>query len=146
MTITQQIGAIKRSANKVHAGDTETVEASAYDVIRQGDIYLVCLQKLPKGKWRTDPQLAPGTTQGSRHILSGNCEMVDIEDRLAVADEINQSTKSSIHAELIGPAFKAKGEVEITHPEHGNRIVSDGSVWVCVYQRAFAEEIRRVQD
>ena len=42
------------------------------DVVRQGDLYLVAIEALPKGTATRERQLVPGTTQGSRHVVEGN--------------------------------------------------------------------------
>jgi hypothetical protein len=112
-----------------------TVEAASIgDVVRQGDIYLTCLESLPKGKETQERQLAPGTTQGSRHVLDGDCEIVTV------------NTFKSFNPVLIGPAFKCVGNVEVTHPEHKNVILPQGTCWQVTYQQVHAEEVRRVQD
>jgi hypothetical protein len=81
------------------------------DVVRQGDLYLIAIESLPNGKKTKERQLVPGTTQGSRHVVEGDVEIVN--------------------------------EV---HPEHGDKILPADTVWQCVYQQAYADEIRRVQD
>lgn len=143
MTITTQISRIRKSAEKMHAAETEVIgTASVGDVVRQGDLYLVCLEKLPGGVPMKDRQLAPGTTQGSRHVLQGDCSLVVPNNKQGVADAIGHD----VHSELIGPAFHCDAECELTHPEHGNKVLPQGTNWAVVYQRAYAEEIRRVQD
>lgn len=147
MSVAQQVVNVKKSAEKMDAAKTERIGSpSDYDVVRQGDLYLVCLPKLVSGEETKDRQLAPGTTQGSRHIAAGNCVITIPRDPSDIASSINYYLKSDVASELIGPVIECKGDVEITHPEHGNKILPKGTTWAVVYQRAYAEEVRRVQD
>ena len=147
-TIEKDVATIQRSAEAMDAAETEVIgTASHYDVVRQGDVYLVCLPTLPAGKVIENRQLAPGTTQGSRHTLHGICTIIDLSDKVAMAGEINAQLRSpNVQPKLIGPAFLCKGLVTVDHPEHGNRALPEGSSWVTVYQRAHADEVRRVSD
>lgn len=141
MTIAQQISQVRKSAEKMNAAETETIgTASVGDVVRQGDLYLVCLAEPCEGALTKSRQLAPGTTQGSRHIAEGDCEVVDPSNRGELAKQV------SVPVELIGSVVLAKGHTEITHPEHGNKVLPSGTVWAVVYQRAYADDVRRVQD
>lgn len=109
---------------------------SVKDGIRQGDVYIVCLPEVPEDAKRmgqVQMQLAPGTTQGSRHILES-------------AEGVTMYTWERFQDNpLSGPILECKQPVRITHPEHGDWTIPEG-VWHCRYQRAFAEELRRVQD
>jgi hypothetical protein len=104
------------------------------DVVRQGDLYLVCVENV-SGEATSNRQLAPGETQGSRHVLSGDCAIF-----------IKHNCGGKYPSELVGPAFRCDGDVTVEHPEHGHKILTAQTSWVVVYQRAFAEEIRRVRD
>lgn len=104
------------------------------DCVRQGDLYLICIENLPKGKVTSERQLVPGTTQGSRHTLSGDVEIV------------NEVSFRDLPAVLVGPAFTCKGETTVEHPEHGNKILPKDTTWQCVYQQAYADKVRRVAD
>jgi len=99
--------------------------------VRQGDIFLTRIATLPEGlKQTTERQLAPGTTKGSRHILSGS----------AVA---YTRTNGDV---LEGPVVVGKERFVVEHPEHGNASIPRG-VYSCTYQRDFAKEERaRVMD
>lgn len=102
----------------------------------QGDLLLVCLESLPRGCEKiADPQqqsqLAPGNTQGSRHVL-------------ASSEGVTQYRLSDA-TPLDGPILECRQGITIEHPEHGNVSLPAG-VWGVVYQRAYAEELRRVQD
>lgn len=145
-TVAKQIEEIRQSAETMDAAKTETIgTASVGDVVRQGDLYLVCIADAETNPTK-DRQLAPGTTQGSRHIVKGRC-VVGIPDREAVASAVNAACRgAAIPTELVGPVIHCKGAVTITHPEHGHKVLPAGSTWATVYQRAYGEEIRRVQD
>lgn len=76
----------------------------------------------------------------------GDCLVVAAEPAW-LAQEINRLVKGAdVPPELVGPAVTCRGETTITHPEHGNRTLPAGTVWATVYQRQFAEEVRRVED
>lgn len=142
MSVAQQISHIRRSAENIDAAETEAIgTASVGDVVRQGDLYLVCLEELPDGKPIDGRQLAPGTTQGSRHVLAGECRIVTA-DQAEVADRIGHD----VQPELVGPVFRCDAECTVTHPEHGDKVLPQGTAWAVVYQRAYADEVRRVQD
>lgn len=146
-SVEKQIAAIHKSAEKMEAAAPAKIgTASVGDVVRQGDLYLVCLESLPEGT-KTARQLAPGNTQGSRHIAEGKCCVYLPKSPAAVARIISTVCRGSeVPEQLIGPLVECVGETTITHPEHGHRTLPAGTTWATVYQRAFAEEVRRVQD
>ena len=132
----ETLGKIRESAQKnKKADDQRFAYLDEGDFIRQGDVYLFRLDKLPEGVKPTeckDGQLAPGTTQGSRHIITtglSSCKFYTIENETP----------------LDGPAFEAKEEFNLTHPEHGNFTMPAGCYQVR-YQRMRADDVRRVQD
>lgn len=134
-TVTQALTELRQSVESLDAAKTERISApSLGDVVRQGDIYLVCVDKVSGGKETKDRQLAPGSTQGSRHILKGD---VTVYEGVSFRQ---------MHQALVGPAFKCNSDVTVEHPEHGHKVLPEGTVWQVTYQRAMADEIRRVQD
>lgn len=138
-TVTQAMTELRQSVEGFNAAQTERIGSpSLGDVVRQGDIYLVCISKLPDGEKFEGNQLVAGNTQGSRHCAEGNVKIVSIKNF-----EYNGRTINSV---LLGPAFECVGDVEVTHPEHGNKILPQGTCWQVVHQQAYADEIRRVQD
>lgn len=147
---------VRNQADRVRNDETAVVgTVSVGDVIRQGDLYLVCITgHMPKRTTLlSDRQLAPGNTQGSRHVVAGQCNVHDANDKTALIRTINRvcppSKKMLVpdrDEPLIGPIVEALGQVEIDHPEHGNRVLPAGEVYAVVYQRAFAEQVRRQQD
>jgi hypothetical protein len=112
---------------------------SVGDNVRQGDLYLVCIDRLPIGKPSNERQLVPGTTQGSRHTLRGDATIV-------TGTTFCNPSGEEIPEVLIGPAFVCNSDVTIEHPEHGDKILPQGTAWQCVYQQAYAEVVRRVAD
>lgn len=146
--VKKQIAAVKRSAEKMNAAAPAKVgTASIGDVVRQGDLYLVCIEELPADGKRAQRQLAPGNTQGSRHVAEGECAVYQPKSPSAVARLIATICRGAeVPEQLIGPLVECVGDTTITHPEHGHRTLPAGSVWAVVFQRAYAEEIRRVQD
>jgi hypothetical protein len=144
-TVTQALQEMRQSVENMVASKTERIGSpSLGDVVRQGDIYLVCVDKSDVGRVKTkNRQLAPGETQGSRHILLGDVEIYEVE---SFSGESMLIGGVEVNTALIGPSFMCIGEVEVDHPEHGNRILPEDTCWRVVYQQAFADEVRRVND
>ena len=110
------------------------VAANFGEAVRQGDIYIILREKPPaETKLMKTPltQLAPGTTQGSRHCLD-SLNGVTMYER----DEPDA---------LQGPFIQTTMERTITHPEHGDWKLGPGCYEIG-YQRMFADELRRVAD
>lgn len=108
--------------------------ASHGDTFRQGDLYIELLSAVPAGaiqEKKSSAQLAPGTTQGSRHIL----------DSLKGVKMYRLGSPTV----LDGPILDLSKERTITHPEHGHVVLPAG-VYGVTYQRAFADELRRAAD
>lgn len=103
------------------------------DYVRQGDVYIWIKSNVPKNakKIKANSQLAPGTTKGSRHCL----DSLEGVTMYAITDA----------SELQGPIIELSCERLVTHPEHGDWRLGAG-IYEITYQRAFAEELRRVRD
>ncbi|MGD9634496.1 MAG: hypothetical protein AB7I57_22850 [Pirellulales bacterium] len=105
--------------------------------IPQGDVALKRLRTLPKGAVRIkrpSAQIVEGTTTGSRHVwdsLAG-IEVYDPPERMK--------------SPLVGRIYVLSKERTLTHPEHGHHVYPKGFIGVAIYQRQFAEELRRVVD
>src|SRR5262249_5969606 len=130
------LGRVQESAETIRNDETQRFPeaASDGDIARQGDVYLEKLERVPTGcTLEPNPvaQLAPGTTQGSRHIL----------DSLVGVTVYRLANPTP----LDGPILDLSTERTVTHPEHGNIVLPPG-VYGVTYQRAFAEEVRRVAD
>ncbi len=148
ITAEQALAKVRDQAEAIRNNEAATIGAvSVGDVVRQGDLYLVCitgLVDLKQLKATKERRLAPGNTQGSRHVVKGKCKVYG--SNVAVAAAVMRAAKTEVPAILVGPTIEAKGPIEIDHPEHGNRILPGAEVYAVVYQRAFADEIRRQQD
>lgn len=135
MTAKKSFEQVRQSAEKIKSDATQRFPeaASPGDCFRQGDLYIEKLDKLPAGCKRKKPlaQLAPGTTQGSRHILDS-------------LEGVAMYVKSDAAA-LDGPVLDCTLERTITHPEHGDVVLPIG-VYGITYQRAYADELRRQAD
>ncbi len=125
---------IKKHAESIRNDESHELEVmSPGDCWAQGDLLIVSLESVPAGcaPIKAERQLAPGNTQGSRHCLVSldGVEMFQLPEPNA----------------LDGPVFRTDRKLVIDHPEHGNLIVPPGT-YAVVYQRQFAEELRRVAD
>lgn len=126
---------LARHAEKIKNDEHQTAgEMSVGDFWAQGDIALFRLEGVPAGavpEKDPQPQLAPGTTQGSRHCL----------ESLAGITMFRHASPTA----LDGPILDAPKGLRVNHPEHGDVTLLPG-VYAVVYQRQFAEELRRVAD
>lgn len=109
---------------------------SVGDTVRQGDVYITLLKSVPCGSTIIDKpsrQLAPGTTQGSRHCIKSL--------RGVTLYSISNATVYD------GPVISSAKAITITHPEHGNWLLPPGC-YAISYQRTEDSEgrQRRVQD
>jgi hypothetical protein len=148
--VTSAYDLVRETVESIRNNEPATIAVmSAGDVVRQGDLYLVALDRAPKKAGEhAGRQLAPGDTQGSRHVASGDCEIYSPETSSATNTlaRLIPATKGQIL--FLGPVIKARGPVTIEHPEHGWRSLPAG-VYQVVYQRSFAavdQEIRRQMD
>jgi hypothetical protein len=149
MTAARAFREVLTSAEKIKCDDSEVVQAvEPGDVIRQGDVYLVALDSKPKKAGAfAGRQLAPGDTQGSRHVAEGDCEIYQPEetDAIRILNRLIPETRGE--TQFLGPVIVAKGAVEITHPEHGNRTLpGEGQAYLVTYQRTGRDTIRRAED
>lgn len=106
------IGDIERAAAGADA-ETRFVRAIGVgEYVRQGDIYVVRIDTLPRGMTETqDRQLAPGATQGSRHVAEGDLTVHRRTDTREVG---------------IGPVVRARQEWRLAHPEHAHMVLPSG--------------------
>lgn len=135
MTAERALKQIGAHAEKIKNDEHQQVgEMSPGDTWAQGDVGIVRLEKIPDGcKPMENPssQLSPGTTQGSRHCL----ESLEGLRLFVLADP----------TPLDGPVIDAPQGMRVNHPEHGDVSFGPG-VYGVIYQRQYAEELRRVQD
>ena len=138
ITAEHALASIQEQAEKIKSDATQKFPeaASVGDSWRQGDCYFTLLDAIPSGA-AIDPepsaQLAPGSTQGSRHIL----------DSLAGVTMYRIPNPGM----LDGPIIECKTVRTITHPEHGDVVLPPG-IYAISYQRDLdaEERERRVQD
>ncbi len=123
--------------------NTEAVDLSNMEISdehRQGDLRIIRLaddfcikqKRSLRRMEKSERQLAPGTTQGSRHELESidGITMFKLVDGTAVD----------------GPVVHAEQPFSILHPEHGDCVNLPAGDYAFPGQRAYAEELRRVAD
>jgi len=128
---------VQKSVEKIKSDDMQYFPeaASCGDYVRQGDIYITLLGRVPAKASRmteVDLKLAPGNTRGSRHILDSS-----------VGVEMFQVENATV---LDGPIIRLTEDRVVTHPEHGDFTLNKGCVYGITYQRQHAEELRRIAD
>ena len=123
-------------------------------VVEQGDLYFVAIPGLPKSaKPRVSRQLADGTTQGSRHVLTVG-EIFDadpVEMSRIILDATTRAGRPCLidHSDYIGPVFQTtEGRAYVEHPEHGDHDFRVDCTMAVVFQRSLDAEERaqRVAD
>lgn len=103
-------------------------------VVRQGDLYIHRVAAdHPRGMPRTERQLAPGTSRGSRHLVEG---AVELYEGITVPRGLTHT--------LIGPRLVATARWLGTHPEHAAISMPPGDYQI-TYQLDAASQ-RRVVD
>lgn len=138
--------AVRIAAESIRSAAPATIPAmEPGDVFRQGDIYLIAMDGPLSGKPIDNRQLAPGNTQGSRHVVEGGCEIIEPDGSTALFALHRLIPATRDHEQFIGPAIHATGPITITHPEHGDRTLAPGD-YLITYQRAWADVVRRTQD
>jgi hypothetical protein len=117
------------------------------DVSHQGDIIIVRIASLPRSaRPRSNRQLAEGTTQGSRHVLTRG-DVYDANVR-EVASLLKDATRVDVETRYVGPVFVSPADPtadDLTHPEHGNQGFPAGAVCAVVFQRNLDAEQREAR-
>lgn len=142
MVQTIEIDEIQQHLEKIQPGMPVAITSAAApgDAVRQGDLYLVVVDKVPldyeekKGKF---VQLVPGQTQGSKHCLDGLCGV-----RIFLPPKWDEES-------LEGPCLILSEERTVLHPTHGSVTIAAGLVIQCIYQREYDKELakeRRARD
>ena len=120
---------VQQVAESIRSAEPATIaEIDPGDVVRQGDLYLIRLDRPIAGRPYGSRQLAPGTTQGSRHVVAGECEIRAVDDEIALLELHRLVPATRGHQQLIGPEIIADGPVTIEHPEHGHRTLPAGDL------------------
>lgn len=124
-------------ANLMSAGDTTV----------QGDVHITLLDaEIAGGTLAKSRQLAPGTTQGSRHFATGDCDVLNVPKDQAI-EALNRLIPETRGLQLfVGPMIRAIGDVTVEHPEHAWQTLPAGSCYLVTIQRSWAAEVRRAQD
>ena len=149
LTAENVLSDLQKHAESIKSGESQTVgTASLGDVVRQGDLYLTVIEVLPpSAKKVKEKQLAPGTTQGSRHVASA--QLYEVDKREIAEAIVKANLKASMDVErFVGPVVVFDKASPVTHPEHGWVTMPAGSVCAVTYQRNLDQEEkeRRVQD
>jgi hypothetical protein len=117
------------------------------DAYPQGDLIFWCIDKMPKkGDAYVGRQLAPGTTQGSRHLADGNVDLYIPDEESATEILARLFPKTKGHTQFFGPVILVTEEFTATHPEHGHRTFVGTKTYLTTYQKVWMNEIRRVHD
>lgn len=149
LTIDQMLAEITAHAkeNQVHEPLVITeAEMVPGTFVPQGDIYIWFLKDLPSGlstekakRYYQNPQLAPGTSKGSRHIFS------EESVQHITFYEFTNPTPLNGPVMFVAP----NSTIELTHPEHKHHIYhvgEKGAYLGVTFQCDHAEELRRVAD
>jgi hypothetical protein len=132
---------VLRAAEEIRSDAHETIATlSPGDVVRQGDLYITCLATVPRGVSPAGTrQLAPGTSRGARHVVEGDCDVLQVPEREAIA-ALERVIPGADWHQFIGPVIRARGPVTITHPEHGDRTLPGDACYLVTYQRTCRSE------
>ena len=105
---------------------------------RQGDVYVERIAKI-NADWKESPnrQLAPGTSPGSRHVVTHG-------PTLFVSPETNPRETTRRGVRLLGPQIHAEKSFTVEHPEHAHLCLPPGDYQVS-YQLDFNQQ-RAVRD
>lgn len=116
-----ETSAIQEFALNLAVKETRTVESMEVGQwARQGDVYIERINALSGWTPTTDRQLAPGTTQGSRHMVVGDVTVCECPNTATVA-----------RGRLAGPQIEAKEAFRVGHPEHADMELPAGTyqIW-----------------
>jgi hypothetical protein len=131
---------VARIAESMRGDAPEAIATlSPGDVVRQGDLYITCLESEPPGGVPAGTrQLAPGEGRGARHVAEGDCDVLRVPDEAAIAALRRVVPRAEVAAPCIGPVLRARGPVTIAHPEHGDRTLPGVACYLVTYQRAWS--------
>lgn len=135
-TVSKVIQEVQSTGEAIKNDEPQIFPAAANvgDNVRQGDIYIVKLEddfNVSDLKRTEVKQLAEGVSKGSRHIATGDVEIFE--------------RKGGNYTVLDGPVLKVNSKATVEHPEHGDWKLEKGFYGVN-FQRAYAEELRRIKD
>lgn len=134
--VIEAVGRVEAAAQKPNEEKRVVTSIEIGCAVRQGDIYLTRIPDgAARGKELQDRQLAPGTSQGSRHVVAGEGVRV-----FAAAGPRPELARGA----LLGPIVVAEQTFTVTHPEHAHFELPAGT-----YQCSFQMDPRtlaRVED
>lgn len=122
---------LKESVRSEEPRDFRNVKFEPGKAVRQGDIYPVLRESVPKDaeEIKTN-KLAEGTQPGARHYAKGAVKLF----------------RSKNPGPLEGPYVKAVEPWTVAHPDHADNLMPAGTFQI-MYQRDYDEkEMRRVFD
>ena len=120
------------AANVADVRRIETMQEG--QIVRQGDIYIHRVSdKHPAGAKTGNRQLAIGTTQGSRHVIEGDCEVFE-----------GTTAPDWAPRALLGPLVRLFKRGTVTHPEHAHIDLPAGSYQIT--HQMDARTLERVRD
>jgi len=135
MELLEAYATIETAAQKPQTEQRTVTRIKPGQAVRQGDVYLVATQGLKVGKAIFNRQLAPGETQGSRHIAEAPAQIFESPGHPIQGIAANA---------LLGPVVESTQPWNLAHPEHAHVSLPPGQYQV-IYQLDFAAQ-RRVQD
>lgn len=133
LTVTEAHEAISQAAQSADPNLRHVEAIAVGEFARQGDLYLTRIDK-PSAGWRPtdDRQLAPGVSNGSRHVAEGAVSV-------STSPESNPVARQGSVPRLLGPQIVAKERFTITHPEHAHVSLPAGT-YQCSYQLDYARQ------
>jgi len=135
---------VLRAAEEIRSDAHEVIAImSPGDVVRQGDLYITCLESEQQGgRPAGTRQLAQGPTRGAKHVVVGDCDVLWVPHEEAV-EGLRRVVPGADKHQFVGPVIRARGPVTITHPEHGDRTLPGEACYLVTYQRVWTElEVR----
>jgi len=135
MEILEAFTQIEKAAEKPRTEIRKVSKIKPGQAVRQGDVYLVVVEGVKAGAPVLNRQLAPGETQGSRHIAEAPAQ---------IFQSPGHPLKGIASNALLGPLVESAKTWNLAHPEHAHVSLPPGQYQV-VYQLDFAAQ-RRVQD
>lgn len=125
---------IQNKATKTLKKDIVIKSMKIGEFVRQGDVYITRIECITGSKKIFNPQLAPGTTKGSRHTVEvgGGVNLF----KGYVGKDIPDAVK--------GPQVQSDKEFKVSHPEHVDCILPAGDYQV-TYQLDWSRQ-ERVRD
>jgi len=118
------LGTIQHFAQNLSVPETRSIpECGINQGIRQGDVYAIRIDNFKKADYKisSERQLAPGTTQGSRHTVDESVEVwVPENNQYDVKLTENGFT-------CLGPVVVAKNRWNLMHPQHAHFDMPEGT-------------------